>query len=384
MNEVHQKFVEKIAKSIDNHRFVKLTLSKPSTKQSELRNIYARIVELKKQNALSFTLRYQTKDETHNYPIQEGIDKVDNWLGNDFLNADLFTLDEDISLFYSKKRKPRIFTKKPSHKDLLPVQHDKEKKRWINTGNNIYLQEAGIIDQNGKILKRGQKKFRQINKYIEIINNLIEQNPLPPNPSIVDMGSGKGYLTFALYDYLNNQMNLKATITGIELRSQLVQFCNRLAVKANFAQLSFLAQDIFSFPAKDIDMLIALHACDTATDMAIAKGIQSNATIIVVAPCCHKQIRQQMNCKTDLQAVLRHGILEERQAELITDGIRSLILEAHGYQTKVFEFISTEHTSKNIMIVGTKNKTNPKALEKVNAIKKQFGIEYHYLEKLLE
>ena len=118
-------------------------------------------------------------------------------------------------------------------------------------------------------------------------------------------------------------------------------------------------------------------------DIAIAKGIRSGAEAIIVAPCCHKQVRKQMACRTDMQAILRHGILEERQAELLTDGIRSLLMEAHGYQTKVFEFISTEHTAKNLMIVGTKGKRNEQALEQVDAIKKDYGIEYHYLERLL-
>jgi hypothetical protein len=131
-------------------------------------------------------------------------------------------------------------------------------------------------------------------------------------------------------------------------------------------------------------MLIALHACDIATDIAIAKGIMADASIIVVAPCCHKQVRKQMNCTTEMQAILQHGIMEERQAELITDGIRALLLEANGYKTKVFEFISTEHTSKNLMITALKAKPNPDALAKIAAIKQQFGVEYHYLEKLLE
>ena len=131
-------------------------------------------------------------------------------------------------------------------------------------------------------------------------------------------------------------------------------------------------------------MLIALHACDIATDIAIAKGIQSDASIIIVAPCCHKQIRKEMNCSTSMQSILRHGILLERQAELVTDGIRALLLEANGYSTKVFEFISTEHTPKNVMIVATRGKINEDALGKIKSIKKEFGIGEHYLERLLK
>jgi hypothetical protein len=197
------------------------------------------------------------------------------------------------------------------------------------------------------------------------------------------MGSGKGYLTFALYDYLNQQLQLDTQITGIELRPPLVQATNELARRIDYQQLHFEAMDIMDYPADQIDMLIALHACDIATDIAIAKGIQSQAEIIVVAPCCHKQVRKSMNPAGIMGDMLKHGILLERQAELLTDTIRSLLMEAHGYQTKVFEFISTEHTPKNMMIVGMKGKPNMEAMETVNALKKQFGVSSHYLETLL-
>ena len=175
-----------------------------------------------------------------------------------------------------------------------------------------------------------------------------------------------------------------ALIKGIELRTELVSQSNEVAKKYQFDQLQFIAQDIHDFPNSEIDMLIALHACDIATDIAIAKGIKADAEIIITAPCCHKQIRQQMQGSPTLSPILKHGILEERQAELITDGIRALLLEAYGYKTKVFEFISNEHTSKNLMITALKAEASPNALEKVNQIKQEFGIEYHYLEKLLD
>jgi hypothetical protein len=163
----------------------------------------------------------------------------------------------------------------------------------------------------------------------------------------------------------------------------LVEFCNNLSKKCEFEQLSFIAQDINAFETERLDMLIALHACDTATDIAIAKGIKSEAKIIIVAPCCHKQIRKELNVTNEMQPILRFGILEERQAELLTDGIRALLMEAHGYKTKVFEFISTEHTPKNVMIIGIKSKPRKEALAQVEAIKKHYGIGFHALEKML-
>lgn len=379
------QFLEKIQQSVDNKHFAKLTLSKPGNHANELKNVYIRLVEIKDQPMLSFILRYPTKDVTKNHPINEGIGIIGLWLGVDFLNGDLFTTTEDISIQHNKKRQPRLSTKPPSLSVAPSTDHNKSKKHFLEaTDGNVYLRALGITGADGEVLPTGQKKFKQINKYIEIIDSLLQQSPLPPDAHIVDMGSGKGYLTFALYDYLTHHLGLSPTVTGIELRQNLVDFCNNLAKKAGFTKLNFVAQDINAYKAERVDMLIALHACDIATDLAIAKGIHNQATIIVVAPCCHKQIRQQMSCQTDLQAILKHGILEERQAELITDGIRSLLLESEGYKTKVFEFISTEHTSKNLMIVGTHSKPNPEALEKVASIKQTFGIQEHYLERLLK
>lgn len=381
--EAATTFIEKLKRAIAEGTFVKLSLSKSATKDKSLRNIFARPIELKGQPMLSFTLRYLSRDEVKNHSIEEGLAMIGLWLGNDFLNANLFTLSEDVSILYNRKRKARLFVKPASHTDKPTLSHDKEKKRMIAAESANYLTALGITNQEGQVLKSGQKKFRQINKYIEIIDSLLSQQDLGDHPHIVDMGSGKGYLTFALYDHLRNHKKVAASMVGIELRPKLVDFCNELAQSTGFEKLQFLAQDIEEYKAEKIDMLIALHACDIATDIAIAKGIKAGASTIVVAPCCHKQIRKEMQCETALQSVLKHGILEERQAELVTDGIRALLLEAHGYKTKVFEFISTEHTPKNLMITATKAPPRPEALEQIAQIKADFGIGYHYLEKLL-
>lgn len=378
-----ETFIQHLKRSLEDRSFVKLTLSKPSQKGGTLRNVFARLIQLKGEWVLSFTLRHTTRDEVKNHPLPEATTMIDLWLGNEFLNADLFTITQDYSLQYNRKRKARLFVKKPSHVQAPDKEHDKQKQRLIDPKSAHYLHSMGITGKDGQLLKTGQKKFRQINKYIEIIDSLIDQGELGPTPHLVDMGSGKGYLTFALYDHLVNNRKVQASITGIELRPKLVDFCNQLAQDIGFDRLKFLAMDIEEYQPEKIDMLIALHACDIATDIAIAKGIKAQSSFIVVAPCCHKQIRKQMKCQTALQSVLRHGIMEERQAELVTDGIRSLLLEANGYKTKVFEFISTEHTPKNVMITATQGPSRADALAQIDQIKKDFGIDYHYLEKLL-
>lgn len=381
--EAASQFLEQARLAFEEGNFVKMTLSKPGSAANDLRNAYVRPVQLKGKATLSFVLRYPTRDETKNYSISEALALIGNWLGQTFLQADLFTLQSDWSLQFNKKREARLSKRSATHKEAPAPQHDKPKERLLEARESPYLYHLGITNAEGQLLKDGQKKFRQISKYIEIIDSLLRQHPLSHDAHIVDMGSGKGYLTFALYDYLANKLGLQVQVTGVELRPQLVDFCNQIAQACNMDHLSFVAQDIRDFKTPRLDMLIALHACDTATDEALAKGIGAQASILVVAPCCHKQIRKQMHCNTNMQAILKHGILEERQAELITDGIRALIMESKGYATKVFEFVSTEHTGKNLMITGVKGKPQTDALVQIDAIKQQYGIEYHELERLL-
>jgi hypothetical protein len=202
------------------------------------------------------------------------------------------------------------------------------------------------------------------------------------------MGSGKGYLTFALYDYLVNQLKLNPTIIGVEYRKELVEKCNSIASESGFKKLTFNEGSIENADFPPADILIALHACDTATDEAIFRGIRSNAKVIVCAPCCHKQVRKEMQPENEISEITKHGILEERLAEILTDSIRSLILEAYGYKTKVFEFISTDHTPKNILIVGVKENNTPTPIEsflvQIQKLKTLFGLKFHFLEKLME
>ena len=282
------------------------------------------------------------------------------------------------------------------------LSHDKEKNRIIKPSNNHYLHALNITDAQGKVFKNAQDKYKQINQYIAILSSLIKELPEGTIKNVVDMGSGKGYLTFALYDYLHKNLNLNAKVTGVEFRQDLVTLCNGIAKEANFDQLNFIKGTIEDYKVNDINLLIALHACDTATDDAIFKGIKAGAELIVVAPCCHKQIRREIEknkVKNDVSFLTKYGIFLERQAEMVTDGIRALILEYYGYKTKVFEFISDAHTPKNVLVVGVKKSTklgvlSPKSdvvseeqkviLQKIKDAKAYFGIDHHHLEKLLE
>jgi SAM-dependent methyltransferase len=263
-------------------------------------------------------------------------------------------------------------------------------RKISETIGKTYLNLLDITDSKGKILAKSQDKFKQINQYIEILSPLLKDFDDENTIRIADMGSGKGYLTFALYDYMKNKLNLDVQITGVEFRKELVDLCNDIAVKSGFESLDFVEGEIQNYSADKLDIIIALHACDTATDDAIAIGISSGAKLIVTAPCCQHQIRQEIekaNHQNVLSPIIKHGIFLERQAELITDGIRALILEYFGYKTKAVEFIADAHTHKNVMIIG--QKTNAKAqkvkiLKQIADIKELFGVSKHHLENLMK
>jgi len=285
-----------------------------------------------------------------------------------------------------------IFKKKsPTSKTTPSLDHDKNKNRLISANDKNYLAALNITDSAGNVFKSAQDKYKQINHYVEILSSLIKEIPNDGTLKVVDMGSGKGYLTFALYDYLQNVLNLKPEIVGVEFREDLVTLCNKIAADASFSKLNFVEGTIESYESAGTDILIALHACDTATDDAIFKGIKANAELIVVAPCCHKQIRREIEknkIPNDVDFLTKYGIFLERQAEMVTDGIRAMILEYAGYKTKVFEFISDAHTPKNVMIVGIKNhrstQDKEQILKKIKDAKAYFGIGYHHLERMLE
>jgi SAM-dependent methyltransferase len=383
-------FLTHFQQAFQNGQLLKCTLAKPTVAAPEgLKNIYIRPVSLKKGLYLAFNYRYKTRDEVKNFLLTEAVEQLEKILGSQFLQADLLTPERDYTVQFDRSGASKLTDKKPSMPQVTPtpMAHDRAKQRLLDP-KSPWLHLLGITNVKGEVLSSSQDKWKQINKYLEIIDSLLREQPLPSGARIADMGSGKGYLTFALYDYLANHLKLEPHITGIELRPELVDFCRKMARQAGFENLNFVAKDIADFNEGLLDMLIALHACDTATDLALAAGIRQKARILVVAPCCHKQIRREMQPRNEMKPLLKHGILLERQAEMLTDGIRALQLEAEGYSTKVFEFVSTEHTAKNVMITATMeqrkmNQRSQEALQQIADLKTAFGIREHWLEKLL-
>ena len=385
MNEF-QQLSEALKSSIEQDNFVKITLSKPISKSFNLPNVYVRLVTIQDKKVFQFKYRYTTNDQTKNFELDDAIVALETLLLEKFRAGTLFTLDSDLQILVSKKKKVSYRKGAPSFKNKLPEHHDKPKEKRVNLQSK-YLQHLGITDANCKVIPKMADKYKQINKYLETIESLLDSVKTNKQLQIVDMGSGKGYLTFALYDYLANIKNYNVSVTGIELREYLVEYCNDIAQKCGFNSLQFIAQRIQEYDNNKIDILIALHACDTATDDAIYKGLSAKSDLIICAPCCHKQIRQQVKGKEQESPLLKYGIFKERQFEMVTDTIRALLLEKHNYNTKVFEFISSEHTHKNVMLIGSKSskKKNIEQIdEKISSLKSTYQIDMHYLEGLLD
>ncbi|MBR6272865.1 MAG: SAM-dependent methyltransferase [Bacteroidales bacterium] len=385
MSEHIDKYLEQVRASAEQGTMVKMTLSKPVQKHDELRNLYVKPVLIKEKRLFAFTYRYERRDEVKNYDAAQMLDVLQAMLPGRFLNAVLFTVSEDVTLLVSSKGKTTIQTKKVQECREQNLEHDKQKVRLVNPANPWWYQ-LGLTTREGKITADMQHKFKQIYKYAEIVESLIKPMKFAGTVHIADMGAGKGYLTFALHELLTQRLNMEVDINGVEIRPDLVLKINEIIKADGLKGLEFVESSIEAYHPEKLDVLIALHACNTATDDAIASGIKAGAQLIVCAPCCHKQIRQEMERSGKLDAITRYGIFLERQAVMITDTIRALILEYFGYKTQVMEFIEMEHTPKNVLLVGVKtsNKVDKdKILNTISEIKQQYGIHKHYLETVL-
>lgn len=353
--------------------------------EAELKSAEARKVAIKAGERLSLVFRYKTRDITKNLTLDEAEAFVADGLAREWRSARLETTGFDLQ-FERQGDKLRLKRTEVDGREAAEASHDRTKNRPLTATAKPWLKALGLTGADGKVLAASQDKFRQINKMVEIFAPLI-QGLSAGNPLIVDMGAGKGYLDFALADYLSSGRQRPARIVGVEMREALVRESNALAAESGFAGLSFAPGSILDYDASGADAVIALHACDTATDDAIFKGIGAGAELIAVAPCCHKQVRREMEAGTPdarLEVLLRHGSMLEKQAEMVTDALRALLLEAHGYRTRVFEFVSDAHTPKNNLIVAQKARTDRgEALRRLGETKALFGVRRHYLEGLL-
>ena len=382
-----QQFLAEFQQAIENKSFDRMVLSQYKGELAGLEKITCRVILLQEQAVLSCLYKYKTQDVTKNLTLDAAILAIQNLL-NDCKQANLFTATAEIQLKKNKKKAMLTRSKAQAAQkaEISTQQHDREKHRYLDQ-DSYFLQLLGISDAKAQIIPSMARKWKQINKFVEIFSGALAHIQTKDHSlRVVDFGSGKGYLTFALYDYLAKQQQTPF-VTGVELNQKLVQFCQQVADKAQFSQLDFFQGDVRTYQPEHLDVMIALHACDVATDFAIHTGIRLNASMIMCAPCCHKELRPQMQSPDILKPMLQFGIHAGQQAEMLTDTIRALLLKAYGYETKVFEFVALEHTSKNKMILATKNQAiqqpDLEILAQVKALKQMYGIQQHSLELLL-
>lgn len=274
------------------------------------------------------------------------------------------TSDYDYQVMISKKMKVTIIKKAPSkQQDPLTLSHNRKKQYIFEEGIPVpFLIELGVMSKDGMIIKSKYNKFRQINRFVELVKDVTQELPQDKKLRIIDFGYGKSYLTFALHYYLKELCGLDIEVVGLDLKTDVIHTCNNLVKTLGLTDLRFLIGDIEKYTEyNEVDMVVTLHACNTATDAALAKAVRWNAKVILSVPCCHHELFTQIENET-LAPLLDYGIIKERFAALATDGIRAQILEILGYRTQLVEFIDMEHTPKNILIRATKS-DNTKDIE---------------------
>jgi SAM-dependent methyltransferase len=353
-DDARTRFLQKLEEAWRTQTLVKLTLSQPRGAEAGLRNIYGRVVELREGRRLSLLWRYQTRDVTKNLPIDEALSFLGQGLGREWERAHLFTTTGDWQFHSEAGGRGTIKASRPAFTTTPAPEHDREKPAPMEVAQAGWLRALGVTNAANEPRPGMAPKLRQIQRFVELLGHLMEDSPLGARPEklvrVLDMGAGKGYLTFAMAEFFRSR-GVPAEITGVEARTDLVELTNRVARESELYGLNFVCGTIGEFTSPHPpDILIALHACDTATDDALAQGVRAGAALILAAPCCHKEVRAQMTPPPVLREVLRHGILAAREAEIVTDGLRALLLEMHGYRASVFEFISPEDTSKNLML----------------------------------
>ena len=378
------QLVTAIKASIQDQTFQKLTLGKfQNDRLSAVKHVFVRLVDLKSGPHLSFVYRYPDRDITKNTEILEGIDLIAGWLGSSCRSAMLLTTKGRQQLAFSRRGSPRLFSQDSLEPAVTDRSHDRAKVRLLHDGRALRL--LGITDSEGRPRTQMGDKYRQVHHFIEALAPILKGTNPGDSLHFVDMGCGKGYLTFALHQFLQENALHPVTV-GVEKRGALVQLANEIAGKLGDDTIRFVQGEINSVEVKPIDILIALHACDTATDDAIYRAIQEECRWIVVSPCCQHELRPQIMAPAGFEPLFRHGIQVDRMTETVTDTIRCLYLEAWGYQTRIQEFVGTEHTAKNLLIVASrtgKPGPRPGLIDRALEFQHRFGVKSQRLGDLL-
>ncbi len=399
------RFLALVRTALDDGSFASLVLSKNRSAVAEPRVVRVRRIGLRGAAALSFVHAHATRDVTRNLPVAAGLENVaallDPTASPSFAHATLHAGGGETQLLVSRKGRqtlrgaPRETSQPPTDAAHELAPHDRQRNRRLPI-DAPFLALLGITDERHRVVPAMARKWRQIDKFLEVLDGALAALPateatdgaVPAPIRVVDYGCGKGYLTFAVHEHLRRRTGVAPQVTGVELRPELVDFCNGVAERAGCTGLRFVVGDLRSHVPEAVNVMIALHACDTATDHAIELGVRAGAAILVCSPCCHKELRPQLMRPRLLSGLLRHGVHLGQEAEMVTDSMRALLLETCHYDAQVFEFVSLEHTSKNKMILATKRRTDDaagaaRAEAELADLKSFYGIREQCLETLL-
>lgn len=353
--------LEQAVRQIVTERLYRIIISKPFYKD-ELSKIVVRPVMIKEELLFQETRYVGNKVLHENYSAPDMQDKLISYLQENFGQLEAECSDLKMTVLTNKKGTVTVREKKKSFaaENERPVEltHNRTKNYILEEGNPVdFLVALGVQMSDGKIVKAKYHKFKQINRYLEFIEDVLPAIEKEETIRIVDFGCGKSYLTFALYYYLKMKQNKNVDIIGLDLKKDVINDCSRLSEKLGYQGLKFLQGDIKDYENHDkVDMVVSLHACDTATDYAIARAVSWNAKVIMAVPCCQHEVNRQISCDK-LNGALQYGIIKERMSALITDAYRADCLQNLGYETQILEFIDLEHTPKNLLIRAVKKNT---------------------------
>ena len=345
-----EQMKEEFIKRIFNKELIQATISQPRLKSNDIKRVKIKPIELK--GVYHIQIEYQF----------ERILKHENVLLNEFINTfDLLLqqfrqihgqfMNENIQVQLSKKNKVLWKCEVLDKTKSIDLSHNRKKNYLLDDSKPYpFLIRLGVQTDEGKVKKQKYDKFRQINRFVEFIDDSLQYLPKNQQIRILDFGSGKSYLTFALYHYLKIEKGLDIRVTGLDLKKEVIEECNRIAKDLQYDDLEFLVGDINDYNEENaVDMVVTLHACDVATDMALARAVKWGAKVILSVPCCQHELNRQLKTPA-LDIMTQHGLIKERFASLATDSIRAEILTLVGYDTQLLEFIDIEHTPKNILI----------------------------------
>ena len=347
-----------------NIDFIQAILSNPRTKEGIIK-VKVRPVMMKDRLFLQLESFSKTQAFHENLEPDAAVERIVDYM-KEFKQMQMATKDTDYTILISKKGKVTIQKRAVKISRNVKIQaHNRSKKYILQEGMKVpFLQDLGVMTQDGKIVRTRFDKFRQINRFLEFIEDILPQLDKDREITILDFGCGKSYLTFAMYYYLHELKQYDIRIIGLDLKSEVIAHCNALSKEYGYEKLTFLEGDIADYEGvNEVDMVVTLHACDTATDYALAKAVGWNAKVILSVPCCQHELNSQIENEV-LAPIMKYGLLKERFAALVTDGLRAEYLESMGYDTQVLEFIDMEHTPKNILLRAVKSKEKHTKKEK--------------------